>query len=349
MSFGYAGPLSSAVFVAGAFNDATTNAKAFSENSKTTFDQASTFLDTYPATPNSDQVIAGDYAALATRVVEAKNFDDRANYEFGAGLQPRDQLSSTVNGPLRAFQDKMTTDMASFYTTYFPNSPAAFTSAVQQVQDGIRYGGSTVRRSVSDMKWSQEVDLLLRKRADDEEAIIAKFSARKYPTPAGGMMRELCALNELTQRLIAESSNKLALAQFDAEAERTRAYIDMAQKNRVAAMDAFGEYMLSIVSLRYDQMTAEGKEQEGARRRLRELFLRDKLAERDAELWTRKTTMKQYELAITAFNDTDAFVKKQIEVLFEAAISQATRLSTIAATAFNVMRGGAAMTSTETG
>lgn len=349
MSFTYGGPLATAAFVAGTFNDAQTNAKNYSSSSRDSFDQSSTYMDNFPGNPSSDVVALGAYTDLATRINNALAFDDRANTEFRAGLNARDVVSSTYLGPLKAFEDRLLTDMTNFYTTYFPNSLNACNSALAQMQDGIRFGGSTLKRSVSSLKWQAMVDGYLHKRMLDEKALIAKFAQKKFPSPPGALLRGLAAAAEETQRNIAEASSKLAMEQFDAEAAQTRSYIDLAQKNRTAAMDHFGQYLTKSVVLRYDQLTMEAQEQDNFRRALKELYFKDKLAEREAELWTRKLMQKEFDLSVAAYQDSEAYYRSQIEVLFNAALSQAERLSTIAATAFNIVRGGAALSSVESG
>lgn len=347
MTFTYAGPLATAVFVTGAFNDAQANAKANSIASGVNFDAADALTTSLPQVPTSDNLSLAGYDVLATRLASAKAADDRALAEFQAGIGNRDTYSSTVNGPLRAFQDKLTADITTFYNTYFPNATLAMTRALQQMQDAIRYGRTTIKRSVSNLKWQAEVDKILRQKAMDEEKLLDTYAAKRFAAPPGALFKKIADMQEEAQRAIARASNDVYTKNFDQELEATKSYIDKALVYRNEAMDSFGEYMKDMVVLRYDELTMEAGEQDAYRRKLKDVFFTDRMAEKTAEEWTRKLKTTTFGLDMASDQATDEYVIKQVQVQLEAAIAAAERLSTIAATAFNIVRGGAVISSNE--
>lgn len=349
MTTTYNGPLATAAFVAGTINDAQANAKSQSAASATTFTQAAGYINNMPTIPSSDSASLGGYATLATRINQALTYEARGESEFALGIGKRDQPSTLVNSYVKDLQDKLTNDITLFYTQYFPNVLPTLQASLQQMQDGINYGGMTVRKSVSNLKWQVQVDAILRKAAQDEEDLLDKYAAKRFTAPPGALFKKIADMQELAQRAIAQASNAVAIADFDTELEATRTYIAKAIEHRNAALDAFGQYLTKMTVLRYDHATARAGEQDDAWRMLREVYFKDQMAQRDAELWTRKIVQKDFDLASSSLYDTEQFWKSQLEQFFMAALASADRLSTLAATAFNILRGAAVMQSTESG
>lgn len=347
MTYTYVGPLATAVFVAGAFNDATARAKTATTSASAKYDLGDSLITSLPTVPASDAIVLTGYDALATRIAVAQAAETRAQAEFVNKTAVRDTLSAAVLGPVNDFQNKLATDIGTFFTTFFPGALAANKDALQVMADQVKYGSITIRRSVATLQFEKERDAILRDRQKKEHDILAKYSGKRFALPPGALLDHIADVHEDAQRAIGEASNKIAIDQFNAELAATRKYVDLALDYRNKAVDQFGDYMTRWCVLRFDQATMEADEQDRFRRSLHELFLKDQMAAVEAELWTRKLVTENFGLNVTAASESEANRIKAIELRFESAMANAQRLSTIAATAFNVMRGGAAISSSE--
>lgn len=346
MSFGYGGPLATAVFVAGAFNSLLVKAKEKSDSSRDEFANAQSVIDGHPETPESDSVLLNGLGVQATRYAAAGNQITGAAARHLQGLDARDQAGA--NGQVYAFERKLVDDISDFFDTYFPNAAAVNTRALRETQDAIRHGGTTIRRSIETVAFQKARDTALREANEEEKKLMARYAGRGYNKPSGALVGQVAAVWRDAQRKIAEASTALALEQFGREAEAVRRYVDLAAKTRGRAMDQFGAYMTRMVALRFEQLTMEASEENRFRVLLRDSYLADQSAAAEATAWTDKLCKTQFELDYAAATEPDELKLKQLHKKVEKAISEAERLSTIAATAFNGLQGNAAVSGTET-
>lgn len=133
-----------------------------------------------------------------------------------------------------------------FLTTYFPDTQA-YEDAIAWCERAVTTGGSGINLNVEQALWQRDRARIVAdsERATDEA--FATWANRRFPLPPGTLTNQVNQINLDMGRKIAESSRSAAIKSFEAELENARVAVKLLMDQKIAALNAAGDYAKVIM------------------------------------------------------------------------------------------------------
>lgn len=148
----------------------------------------------------------------------------------------------------RLFND-LTSELAGFFSAYFPDECDSLQHAQQWICDAIQTGGTGINPTVERQIWERDRDRIEEASARDEDAATRKWASRGFAYPPGMLHDEISRIRANRIVSVAESSRDLAIKTMEMELENVRFAVQQAIDYRKAAVQAAASYISTLASV----------------------------------------------------------------------------------------------------
>lgn len=159
-------------------------------------------------------------------------------------FDPND-LDARFDAKLNEVVALLTTDFASFLTTYFPTSEY-LTFAQAWIDDVFQVGGTGFAPGIEDAMWQRDRARLVTDSARASDEAMAVWANRGYPLPPGAANGTLLKLSQDLLDKTAQSSRDQVIKAAEIEIENLRFAVTNAIDLRMKSIDAAGTYIRTL-------------------------------------------------------------------------------------------------------
>jgi hypothetical protein len=328
----YSGPSTAAVFVAGVFNDAAARADDTATDASAEFTTATNVVADIPAS-NAEGLAPSTTLTAAT--IDLTNLIARQGDVEATQIEIADVLDGLV--------DKLDAFMAQF----FPDIEDAVAAARATLVSLFAGANMADGRALAALQIDEAVEKSERNRVFAEREVVNRFAARGYRAPPGRLGLELMQLERQDMHGIIDTAREADRSAGAREASNLARMLELLKSTRAKALDAFGSFLVRACNEKFAQqrITQEA--------RFAELMqLEDKL--RETLVLTNRAAALQlnakeldYNVERSYLQQVDKLVEQTAEAELNAALQLAKVLGSLAAQAYNNLRGGATISLSE--
>ena len=142
----------------------------------------------------------------------------------------------------------LSSQLAGFFTTYYPLASDAFDEATNWLINSITNGGTGVNANIEDQAWQRDRERIIADGQRIEGQVTVGYAAKNIMLPAGSMLKKIEQARYEAAGRIGISSTSQAIDQLKREVETVRFSIDQAIRSRQMAMGAAADYIRAIAS-----------------------------------------------------------------------------------------------------
>lgn len=146
-----------------------------------------------------------------------------------------------------AITNSITSAFATFQTTYFPDLAGAATEAMEWVRRALTTGGLGISPVAEAAAWARDRARITSETARVERETIATWADRGFPTPPGALTHQIKTIRLGAAEQLAAQSRDIAIKTVETEVENARIAVNKATELRIAALNAAGDYVKTLI------------------------------------------------------------------------------------------------------
>lgn len=326
--FTYSGPSTAATFVTGVFNDAVDRADSQATDAASEFTDAANLVDGIPA---SNAEALAPVATIAATTIDLSSLLGRQGEIDGTLIE----IGTVLDGLV----DKVD----SFMTQFFPDVEDAVAAARAQLVTLFSGDNMADGRGLAQLKIAEVQEKGERNHAIEEREIINRFAARGFRGPPGRLALALMQHQRDSSHEIVDAARNFDREGGEREASALIRMLELLRNTRAKALSAFSSFLARACTDKFDaqRITTDARIAEF-------MMLEDSLKEQ-LELTNRaagvqlRAKEQNYGISHDYLAAIDKLVEAQAQAQLQAALGLAKNLGSLAAQAYNNLRGSASI------